>query len=78
LNGITKLSYPDDLIAEKQTGPEKGTLNANDLEFHQVDQDRTTQEQESAHEESNLPETPSAQPALNDFLVRPRLGKNLG
>ncbi len=34
LNETAKLTYLDDLIAQKQTGPEKGMLGAADLEFH--------------------------------------------
>jgi len=78
LNETAKLSYLDDLIAQKQTGPEKGTLNATDLEFHQAEYERLTKELESAHEQSSLPETPSARPTLNDLLVRLRLGNKTG
>ncbi len=73
LNETAKLSYLDDLIAQKQTGPEKGSLNAADLRFHEAEYERLTKELESAHEQSILPEVPSARPALNDLLVRLRL-----
>ena len=73
LNETAKLTYLDELIARKQTGPEKVTLDAIDLEFHHAEYERLTMELESAHERSTLPEMPSARPALNDLLVRLRL-----
>ena len=73
LNETTKLSYMEELIAQKQTGPEKGTLNAADLVFHQGEYERLTKELELAHEQSTLPEAPSGRQALNDLLVRLRL-----
>ncbi len=73
LNETANLTYLDDLIAQKQTGPEKGTLSAADLKFHEAEYQRLTQELESAHEQSTLPEMPSARPALNNLLVRLRL-----
>lgn len=73
LNESAKLSYLDDLISQKQTGPEKGTLAAADFEFHTREYERLTQELESAYEQSNLPEMPSGRSALNDLLVRLRL-----
>ncbi len=72
LNEIARLKYLDDLIAQKQTGPEKGTLSA-DMKFHESEYERLTKELESAHEQSTLPEMPSARPALNNLLVRMRL-----
>ena len=73
LNETAKLTYLDELIARKQTGPEKVTIDAIDLEFHRAEYERLTMELESAHERSTLPEMPSARPALNDLLVRLRL-----
>ncbi len=73
LNENAKLTYLDDLIAQKQTGPEKGTLSAADLKFHEAEYERLTKKLETAHEQSTLPEMPSARPALNDLLVRLRL-----
>ncbi len=79
LNETAMLSYLDDLIAQKQTGPEKGTLNAADLVFHQSEYERLTKELELAHEQSTLPEVPFGRHALNDLLVRRRLyEKSLG
>lgn len=73
LNQTAQLNYLDDLIAQKLTGPEKGTLGTADLEFHSREYERLIKELESAHEQSDLPELPSAKPALNDLLLRLRL-----
>ncbi len=70
---LRRNGYLDDLIAKKQTGPEKGTLNAADLKFHEAEYERLTKELESAYEQSTLPEMPSARTSLNDLLVRLRL-----
>lgn len=73
LNEIAKLDYIDDLVARKQSGSEKGTLDAADLEFHSREYERLTKELDLAYEQSKLPETPSARHALNDLLIRLRL-----
>ncbi len=75
LNETAKLPFLEDLIAQKQTGPEKGTLSAADLDFHTTEYERLTAELEAAYDESKLPDLPSAKPALNDLLVRLRLGR---
>jgi len=77
LNETVKLSYLDDLIAQKQTSPEKGTLATSDLEFFTREYERLTNELELAHEQSSLPEMPSARAALNDLLVRLRLARTM-
>ncbi|TWU15474.1 putative nucleotidyltransferase [Allorhodopirellula heiligendammensis] len=77
LSETAKLSYLDDLIAQKQTGPEKGTLQAADLDFHTREYERLTSELESAYEASKLPEMPSAHAALNDLLVRLWLARSM-
>ncbi|MEZ6088698.1 MAG: nucleotidyltransferase domain-containing protein [Pirellulaceae bacterium] len=73
LNALSKLSYIDELADRKRSGPEKGTLQAADLEFHTREYERLTAELELAHETSRLPEMPSARGELNDLLVRLRL-----
>lgn len=73
LNETARLSFVDDLIERKLIGPEKGVLPAADIEFHQSQYDRLVGELESAATTSKLPETPDAQPALNDLLIRLRL-----
>lgn len=73
LNETAKLSFLEDLIAQKQTGPEKGTLRAADLDFHTTQYERLAADLEAAYDQSKLPDLPSARPALNDLLVRLRL-----
>ena len=68
-------SYLGGLIAQKPTGPEKGTRNAADLVLHQSEYERLTKELEWAHEQSTLPEVPSGRHALNGLLVRMRLNE---
>lgn len=75
LNEDAKLSYLNDLIAMKLEGPEKGTLEAADLAFHESEYARLTGELESAYAASTLPEMPSSRDALNDLLVRLRLSQ---
>lgn len=73
LNESAKLSYIDELVYRKRSGPEKGTLEATDLDFHNREYERLTAELKSAYEASKLPEMPSARDELNDLLVRLRL-----
>jgi predicted nucleotidyltransferase len=73
LNKSANLSYIDDLVDRKRSGPEKGTLPAADLEFHTRQYERLTAELEAAYEASKLPEMPSARGQLNEFLVHLRL-----
>ncbi|MFO0819979.1 MAG: nucleotidyltransferase domain-containing protein [Pirellulales bacterium] len=74
LNDEARLSYIDDLIARKLTGPEQGTIPAADLTFHESEVERLTSHLRTAGEVTTLPETPGGQEALNDLLVRLRLG----
>ena len=73
LNESANLSYIDELVDRKRSGPEKGTLDAADLEFHTREYERLTAELESAYEASILPEMPTARGKLNDLLIRLRL-----
>ena len=73
LNDVAKLPYIPDLIARKTGGPELGTLEAADLEFHAVEYERLRAELQTTFEQSQLPELPTAAAALNDLLVRVRL-----
>ncbi|MFO0893128.1 MAG: nucleotidyltransferase domain-containing protein [Isosphaeraceae bacterium] len=68
------LSHVAGLIARKLAGPEQSTLDDADFVFHQREYERLRAELEAASSESHLPEAPSARPALNDLLVRLRLG----
>jgi predicted nucleotidyltransferase len=78
LNEQAKLPFVDDLLAIKLEGPEKSTLAAADLTFHESEYARLTRELEEAYRVSALPEVPSARPALNDWLVRLRLNNLSG
>ena len=73
LNETARLAYIDDLIEQKLAGPEKGSLQAADMEFHKKEYDRLVGELEAAAAKSELPEAPSGKAALNDLLVRLRL-----
>lgn len=73
LNDTLRLSYLDELIERKLSGPEKGNLPEANMEFHEKEYERLVGELEAASEESELPETPNGKPALNDLLIRLRL-----
>ncbi|MEI8197387.1 MAG: nucleotidyltransferase domain-containing protein [Phycisphaerae bacterium] len=74
LNEEFQLPYVQDLVACKLAGPEKSRLPDANMAFHEAEYQRLVRELESAQEASSLPETPSARPALDDLLVRIRLG----
>jgi predicted nucleotidyltransferase len=73
LNQTFKLPYIEDLVARKTGGPEKGTLTAADLTFHQDEYTRLLRTLEEAQKLSTLPEESTARPAMNDLLVRIRM-----
>ena len=73
LNQHFALPYLPDLVARKLAGPEKSILDEADIAFHQAEYERLTTCLEEAMANSQLPEAPSARPALNDLLVRLRL-----
>lgn len=73
LNESAKLTCIDDLIAQKRNGPEKGSLDTANLPFYTSEYERLTRQLEAAHLQSTLPDEPTAQPALNDLLIRLRL-----
>ena len=75
LNGSFKLSFIDDLIAAKVEGDEKASVGALDLEFHHAEFDRLNAELEEAADRSGLPDSPPGFDAVDDFLVRVRLGR---
>ena len=62
-----------ELVARKQAGPERATLEDADLEVHTREYERLVAELEHARDTSSLPEAPTARPALHDLLVRIRL-----
>jgi predicted nucleotidyltransferase len=74
LNKEASLSHVADLIARKLAGPEKSILDDGDVDFHHGEYERLRAQLEAAHRDSTLPESPSSRPALDDLLVRLRLG----
>jgi uncharacterized protein len=74
LNDEARLNHVGDLIARKLAGPERSALDDGDLAFHEREYHRLRAELEDAHGASTLPDVPSSRPALNDLLLRLRLG----
>ena len=74
LNAEARLSHVEDLIARKLAGPEKSALDDADIVFHWREYERLRAELETAHRGNSLPDGPTARPALNDLLVRLRVG----
>ena len=77
LNQTFKLPYISDLIERKVNGTEKCTLEQADLEFHEREYEILRTELERAIEESSLPENPGGAAALNDLLIRLRIGDKI-
>lgn len=73
LNRAANLPYIDELVARKLAGPEKGRLDAADVEYHQREFERLVSELEATMEKTTLPEQASGKAALNDLLVRLRM-----
>ncbi|WP_425401136.1 nucleotidyltransferase domain-containing protein [Aeoliella sp.] len=73
LNESVKLPYIHELVERKLAGPEKGTLDAADVEFHQREYQRLVKELETAMKKSTLPDQATGKAALNDLLVRLRV-----
>lgn len=72
LHDIYQLSWIGDLIQQKTTGAEKGTLRDADLDFHRREYERLTAELEQAMNETALPEHSNAHGDLNNLLIRLR------
>jgi predicted nucleotidyltransferase len=72
LNDVYRLPYIDELVRRKLAGPEQSSLPDADLAFHRAQYERLRGELQAALESSSLPEGPSAQPQLNDLLLRLR------
>jgi uncharacterized protein len=70
LNEGARLSHVDDMIARKLAGPEAALLADGGVAFHRREYERLQSELEAAHQDSQLPEGPTARPALNALLVR--------
>lgn len=75
LNERAQLPYIEELLKLKREGAEKAVLEEPRLEFFQSEFERQMHELEEAYSSSKLQETTKAKPALNDLLVRLRLGK---
>lgn len=73
LNETAKLPYVDDLVARKLSEPEKGCLDAADVEFHERECQRLVSRLEDAMSKSVLPESASATARLNKLLIQLRL-----
>ncbi len=73
LNEEFNLPYVRELVARKMAGPEKETLAAAELGFHQTEYRRLLGQLESEASRSELPTEPTCRHALNDLLVRIRL-----
>ncbi len=76
LNERFKLSYIDELVALKLSGPEKSKLGDADFEFHEQEYTRLTRLLEEAQQASTLPDEPTGKPALHDLLLRVRLSNS--
>jgi uncharacterized protein len=73
LNQEFNLSYIPELVAQKTAGIEKAKIENINREFHQREYDRLREELALSSQNSHLPDTPTAKPALNDLLIRIRL-----
>jgi uncharacterized protein len=74
LNEEFKLPYISELIERKLAGPEKSALSDVDVEFHRREFERLRAMLEDEYRVSSLPESPAGREALNDLLIRLRLG----
>jgi uncharacterized protein len=78
LNADFGIGIIDELIAAKRHASEDLKLAAPDLQVHEQHYQALLHLLESAYDESTLPETPTAKPALDDLLKRVRLGGRVG
>jgi uncharacterized protein len=77
LNEKFQLSYLPDLITQKCSGTEAQALSTVDLAFHHQEYQNLVQHLETASKNSALPEESSAKLALQDLLIRVRLGASV-
>ena len=77
-NAHAGLPYVDELIRRKIEGPEQSVLPDADVEFHFAEYLRLRAELEAAAERSALPDAATSRDALNDLLLRLRLGAAAG
>jgi uncharacterized protein len=76
LNDSAKQSFIDELIARKLSGAEKEKLPDNDLAFHERTCNKLVEKLTAAAASSALRLAPAGKAALNDLLVRIRLGND--
>jgi predicted nucleotidyltransferase len=78
LNKSFQLPYIPDLVTRKLSGPEKSTLADADVALYETEYERLRGELQTAHESSQLPESPSEETraALNELLIRIRTHPN--
>lgn len=74
LNEHFRLPFIDELVQRKTHGEEQTRLNTRDVEVHRQHIETLLARLEAAGTQSTLPDAPSTRPALNDLLVRLRLG----
>ncbi len=74
LNEQARLSYVDDLVQCKRSGPEQATLKSSDVSFYESEYHRLMVQLEESHQRSELPDQPRGKEALNALLIRLRLG----
>src|SRR5688500_9754271 len=73
LNASYRLPYVAELVERKLAGTEQGSLSEGDTTFHTTEFTRLLNVLEEAGGSSTLPETPTAEAALGDLLIRVRL-----
>jgi predicted nucleotidyltransferase len=74
LNEAYGLPYLPELIARKLQGAEKGTIDRGEFDLYAAEYARLMTELEAAHAATTLRDQPEGQDALNDLLIRLRLG----
>ena len=74
LNEEFRLPYVPELVARKVAGTEQGTLASSELDFHRAEYPRLLALLEAEATATRLREEPVGREALNDLLVRVRLG----
>ena len=72
LNEEARLPQIADLVALKLSSPEKGKIPHEDLSFHTAEYQRLRTVLHEAFEKSSLPDSPTAESALDDLLLRLR------
>lgn len=72
INEVFNLPYISDLIAQKLAGTEKSVLSEINVAFHQREYERLCNKLQEEYQSSPLPETPSANAALDNLLIRLR------